>query len=114
MSEKHIEAEQSSGNVFEDLGLSDPEERLAKADLAIHIADLIQERGLTQAQAAKALGLKQPHISNLIRGRLDGFSIERLFRFLNRMGQDVRIIVADKPLGQPMAHTFVDNIPAIS
>jgi predicted XRE-type DNA-binding protein len=114
MKEKRIEAEQSSGNVFEDLGLPDPEERLAKADLAIRIADLIQDRGMTQAQAAEALGLKQPHVSNLIRGRLDGFSIERLFRLLNRLGQDVRIVVADKPSGHPIAHTFVDHIPTMT
>ncbi len=107
MTDQHIEAEQSSGNVFADLGLADPDERLAKADLAIRISELIQGRGLTQTQAAETLGLKQPHVSNLMRGQLDGFSIERLFRLLNRLGQDVRIVVGDKPFSQPLAHTFV-------
>ncbi len=86
-----IPVEESSGNVFADLGLSDPEERLAKADLAIAISREIQSRGLTQVQAAELLGVAQPDVSNLMRGRLSGYSIERLTRLLNTLGQDVEI-----------------------
>ena len=71
----------SSGNVFADMGLPNPEELLAKADLAIQISRIIEERGLTQAQAAELLAIDQPKISALVRGRLEGFSIERLTRF---------------------------------
>jgi predicted XRE-type DNA-binding protein len=98
---KEVEVEDSSGNVFADLGLPDPEERLAKADLAIAIARSIRERGLTQAQAAELLGIAQPDVSNVVRGRLSGYSIERLTRLLNRLGQDVEITVrpAEDPEG---------------
>ena len=72
----------SSGNVFADLGVPNPEEALAKAELAHKIIVLIRERGLTQVQAAKLLGIDQPKVSALIRGRLTGFSLERLMRFL--------------------------------
>src|SRR5262245_16071919 len=85
--------EASSGNVFADLGLKNPEELLAKAELVQRIADIIAERKLTQASAAKVLGVDQLKVSALLRGRLDGFSIDRLFRFLNALGRDVEITV---------------------
>ena len=77
----------SSGNIFEDLGAAHPEERLAKAELAYQINSLIEERELTQKQAAQLLGIDQPKISSLRTGKLSGFSLERLFRFLNILGQ---------------------------
>lgn len=80
-----------SGNVFADLGRSDSDEALAKVKLAYQISALIESAGLTQVQAAKRLGIDQPKVSALLRGRLAGFSIERLFRFLNELGQDVEI-----------------------
>src|SRR4051794_10119349 len=85
--------EASSGNVFADLGLKNPEELLAKAELVQRISDIIAERKLTQARAAKVLGIDQPKVSALLRGKLDGFSIDRLFRFLNALGKDVEISV---------------------
>jgi predicted XRE-type DNA-binding protein len=85
--------EESGGNVFADLGLRDPEGLLAKAELVGRIGDIIIERKLTQAQAAQLLGVDQPKISNLLRGRIDGFSADRLFRFLNALGNDVEILV---------------------
>ena len=87
----------SSGNVFEDLGLPDADHLLAKADLAIEIGRVIEERGLTQAQAAEMMGVDQPKVSALVCGRLDGFSMERLYRFLNSLGQDVEIVVRPTP-----------------
>jgi predicted XRE-type DNA-binding protein len=83
----------SSGNVFADLGLPDAEELLAKADLAIQISRAIEQCKLTQAEAAEMLGIDQPKISALMRGRLSGFSMERLYRFLNALGRDVEIVV---------------------
>src|SRR3954468_19651173 len=85
--------EPSSGNVFADLGLKNPEELLAKAELVQRISDAIAERKLTQARAAKLLGIDQPKVSALLRGKLEGFSIDRLFRFLNALGRDVEISV---------------------
>jgi predicted XRE-type DNA-binding protein len=84
---------ESSGNVFEDLGLPNASELQVKADLAFEIMETIAERGLTQAEAADILGVDQPKISALFRGRLGGFSMERLYRFLNALGKDVEIVV---------------------
>lgn len=89
--------EASSGNVFRDLGLPDAEELLAKAELARMIRGLITDRRLRQSDAAELLGTSQPKISDLFRGRLEGFSMERLYRFLNALGQDVHIVVSPKP-----------------
>ena len=93
MKEK-IEFERSCGNVFADLGLPDADEYLAKSDLAIQIFKLIRRRRLTQAAAGKLLGISQPKVSALLNGRLDGFSTDRLFRFLNALGCDVRITIS--------------------
>jgi predicted XRE-type DNA-binding protein len=83
----------SSGNVFADLGIANPEEALAKAELAHKIAELIRVRKLTQKEAAELLRVDQPKVSALVRGQLSGFSIERLLRFLLLLGQDIRITV---------------------
>ena len=85
--------EASSGNVFADLGLPNPEDALAKAKLASRICQVIEERGLTQTEAAKILGLDQPKVSALVRGKLSGFSADRLFRFLNDLGQEIEITI---------------------
>ncbi len=90
---KKIEVEEGSGNVFADIGLPYPEERLAKADLAIRIAETIRARRLTQTRAAHILGIDQPKISRLLRGQLSGFSAERLMHFLTLLGRDVEIVV---------------------
>ena len=89
--------EVSSGNVFADLGLPNPEERLVKAELASKISSLIEQKNLTQMEAAELLGIDQPKVSALTRGRLSGFSAERLLRFLNALGSDVEIVVKPKP-----------------
>src|SRR4051794_17457595 len=94
-----IRIEQGSGNVFADLDLPNPELALAKAKLVQRIRDLLAERNLTQVKAAKILGLDQPKVSALVRGRAQGHSIDRLFRFLNALGQRVEITV------QPSADT---------
>jgi predicted XRE-type DNA-binding protein len=86
------EVEASSGNVFADLGVPASDEALAKAQLAWRICDILAERKLTQARAA-VLGIDQPKVSALVRGKVDGFSTDRLFRFLNALGQDVEITV---------------------
>ena len=86
-------ARKSSGNVFADLGVHDPQEMLARAQLASRICQIIGDRGLTQARAAGLLRLDQPKISALMHGKLKGFSVERLIRCLNDLGQEVEIVV---------------------
>ncbi|MGX9687037.1 helix-turn-helix domain-containing protein [Deinococcus wulumuqiensis] len=83
----------SSGNVFADMGLENPQEQLLKARLASLVQDGIEDADWTQAQAAEVLGVKQPDVSNLMRGRLDGFSVERLLNLLTRLGCEVTITV---------------------
>ena len=94
---KRIDVVEGSGNVFADVGLPNPEERLAKAGLAMRIASAIRERRLTQARAARILKIDQPKVSRLLRGRLSGFSTERLMHFLMLLGRDVEIIVKVAP-----------------
>ena len=91
---KHVR--KSSGNVFADLGVKDPEEALVKARLAHVIANAVSARGMTQAEAAEMLGIDQPKVSRLVRGQLAGFTIERLFRFVNLLGSDIEITVVDR------------------
>jgi predicted XRE-type DNA-binding protein len=88
-----IKVEKSSGNVFADLGLPNPEQELLKARLTLQIYKIIKARGLTQAQAGELLGIKQPHVSTLMRNRAGNFSIGRLMEFLTALGQDVQITV---------------------
>ena len=87
----------SSGNVFVDLELPNADEELAKVDLAFEISRIIEERCLTQVEAAEIMGVDQPKVSALVRYRLDGFSMERLYRCLNALGTDVEIVVRRKP-----------------
>lgn len=96
MSEE-IEFEMSSGNVFADLGRPDAEEMLVKAELVHQIASIVRRRHLTQVQIAEVLGISQPKVSELLRGNLRGFSLERIARFLNALGRDVEIRVKAKP-----------------
>jgi predicted XRE-type DNA-binding protein len=90
--------EESSGNVFADLGFEDSDERLLKAELASKIAQLIQKKGWTQAQTAERTALDQPKVSRLLRGQLSGFSADRLFAVINRLGHtgEVRISAAER------------------
>jgi predicted XRE-type DNA-binding protein len=88
---------EGSGNIYADLGIGNPQEARAKADLAHRIVDIIEGRKLTQVQAAKALGVDQPKVSALMRGRLTDFSIERLLRFLLLLGHDVHIAITARP-----------------
>jgi predicted XRE-type DNA-binding protein len=83
----------SSGNVFKDLGFPDAEALLAKAELVSRISEIIRKRRLTQMKAAEILGVSQPKVSALLCGHLDGFSTDRLFRFLNALGSDIEITV---------------------
>lgn len=92
-----IKHTKSSGNVFEDMGFKDAKERLVKAELALRINSIIDERKLIQTDAAEILGINQPKVSAIANGRLNEFSIERLIDFLNRLDQDVEIVVHQKP-----------------
>jgi predicted XRE-type DNA-binding protein len=82
-----------SGNVFEDLGFDNPEEYQAKAELALQIIRIIEDRALTQKDAATLIGATQPDISKLKSGQLKGFTLDRLFSFLLRLNRNIQIRV---------------------
>ena len=92
-----IEVEASSGNVFADLGLPDADKLQIKSGLTVEIAKAIRERGLTQAEAAKRMGLTQPKVSSLLRGEFSNFSERKLMDCLNRLGYDIEIRVSKAP-----------------
>ena len=81
-----------SGNVFADLGHPNPEEHQTKARLVSQIADIIEERQMTQADAAEVFGIDQPKVSALLNGRFRGFSVYRLLAFIAALGRDVEIV----------------------
>lgn len=94
-------------NVFADLGYARPEEATAKAELAHKISKIVERRRLTQAKAAAILEVDQPKISALRRGKLSGFSLDRLVRFLVLLGSDVQIVVKEQPRGRRRARLLV-------
>ena len=89
----------SSGNVFKDIGFPEEEAENLKirSDLMGHVRRLIDKRGLTQARAAKLMGVSQPRVSDLVRGKIDSFSIDSLVAMLARLGARVSLAVATRP-----------------
>ena len=92
-----VAVEEGSGNVYADLGYADSDSMLVKAQLTAKIAEIIQRRALTQADAARILGLTQPKVSTLLKGRFGGISEHRLLECLTRLGRDVHIVVKPVP-----------------
>ncbi len=97
-----IAIERGSGNVFKDLGLPEPEAALTRAELSILIEQIIRRRELTQVQAARLMGVQPPTVSDIVRGQLTGYSTDRLFRFLNALGHDVKIVVSERQGRAPL------------
>jgi predicted XRE-type DNA-binding protein len=88
-----IEFEESSGNVFADLGLPDADEMLVKGQLAMKIEEIIRARRWTQQQAAEVIGMPQPKLSRMLRGQFQGISQAKMLECLNLLGRDVQIVV---------------------
>jgi predicted XRE-type DNA-binding protein len=103
---RRISVVRGSDNVFKDLGLPNPEEHLAKAKLAFKINSLIENSGMNQTQAAKMLGVDRARISNLSRGLLKEFSMEKLFSFLHKLGQDVDVTIRPKRQKHAAVHVL--------
>jgi predicted XRE-type DNA-binding protein len=96
---KALDREPSSGNVFADLGFADAGEHLIKAGLVVKIERIIRQRKLTQAAAAQLMGIDQPKVSAMLAGQFRGYSVERIMRFLVALGNDVEIVVKPKKRG---------------
>lgn len=105
-----IEAAIGSGNIFADLGLPDAEERLAKAEMVRAIRSTLERRGLSQRDTATLLGLHQPDVSDLLRGKLARFSRERIERFVVALDMDVQIRITPIPPGAPRGRLTVDVV----
>lgn len=85
-----------SGNIFADLGMADAETHIVKARLVSRLQTIIEERELTQTDAAEIMGIGQPDVSRMLRGHFRDFSVERLMRFLTLFGCDVDIVIHEK------------------
>ena len=101
-----ITVEQGSANPYADLGYPDADEMLVKAELAREIAQIIKSRHLTQQRAADLLGMPQPKLSEMLRGKFRGISQARMIECLNRLGRDVEIVVK-KASRRTLGHTHV-------
>ena len=100
-----VEVQQSSGNVYVDLGLPDADKLKIKTGLVIEIRRAMRSRGLTQQAAAKCMGLTQPKVSDMMRGDFSNLSERKLMDCLNRLGYDIEIKV--KPATEPIGHLML-------
>jgi predicted XRE-type DNA-binding protein len=96
-----IKVTPSSGNIFADMGLANPEERLLKAKLARLVNKAVAGKGWTQTTTADVLGITQPDVSDLSRGRLKNFSVERLLQFLSRLERRITITISSEAENVP-------------
>lgn len=110
MARKRAEIEAGTGNVFADLGYADAKERTLKVQLALEVNNVLKQRQLTQSRAAELLGIVQPHVSDLVRYRLNRFSVERLLQFLTLLGKEVEIRIATRPSGRSRPRVRVSHV----
>lgn len=110
MARKRTEVDAGSGDVFTDLGYADATERRLKVRLAMEVNRVLEQRELTQLKAAKILGLRQPHVSDLVRYRLNRFSAERLMGFLTLLGKDVEIRISQRPGRRALSSVRVHHV----
>ena len=96
--------EKSSGNVFADIGFTNDQEMLVKANLALKISEIIAQLRLTQMEAALVVGMPQPKLSKLLRGQFHGVSETKMLECLNKLGRDIQIVIRkanrDKRIGR--------------
>lgn len=101
-----IEFEESSGNVFADLGLEGAEELQARAMIGYHVVQLLKEKNMKQRELAELLAVKQTEISHLLNGHFSRFTTDKLLEFLKRMNQKVTIQISPHRNGEPYQHVF--------
>jgi predicted XRE-type DNA-binding protein len=101
---KKVRVEESSGNVFADIGSANPEEKLLRAKLLSAAQAVMKRRRLTQARISEMTGLKQPEVSNLINGKFTAFSADRVASILSALGYDIDVRVRPRSVGRRQAH----------
>jgi predicted XRE-type DNA-binding protein len=99
MARKRTRVQVGTGNVFADLGFAEAKDLKLKVQLAVEVNRVLEQRQLPQDRVARLLGIRQPHVSELVRYRLDRFSVERLMDFLTRLGRNVEIRIARRRPG---------------
>lgn len=99
--------EESTGNVYADLGMSNADEMIVKAQLAAKIGEIIKIRKWSQQQAAEVLGMTQPKLSNMLRGQFRGISESKMLDCLTRLGRDVQIVVGPARRAASAGHVAV-------
>jgi predicted XRE-type DNA-binding protein len=107
----NLDYEESSDNVFADIGLANAEELKAKTLLVIEIKRIVKKRKLKQIEIAEILKIPQPKVSNLLKGKSSGFSTDRLMRFLNALDQDIEITIRPKPRNRKEAYINISSSP---
>ena len=107
MTIQNIEFENSSGNVFADLGLDDADELYTRAALGAQVVTILKEEGYTQAEASRLLGIKQPEVSALMCAKFHRFSQERLIGFLNKLNLKVTIQISRHQRGEPFQQVSI-------
>jgi len=107
MTTRKIEFENSSGNVFADLGLDDADELYTRAALGAQVVNIIKDQGYTQAETSKLLGIKQPEVSALMCAKFHRFSQERLIGFLNKLDLKVIIQISRHQRGEPFQQVSI-------
>jgi len=100
-SEKKIAFEESSGNIYADLGLEDSDELLARARIGVYVFKILKDRKLRQQEMAAVLGIAQPEVSHLMNGHFSRFTTDKLLDFLKKLGQKVTIQVSRHHKGEP-------------
>lgn len=109
MSNSETRIKRGTANIFADLGYADADSHLLKASLVSRIQDVIDQRGMTQGQAGKVMGIGQPDVSRMLRGNFRDLSVERLMRFLRALGYEIDIVVREP--GNPAASQTIHVLP---
>ena len=91
VSQEDLVFTEGSDNPFADMGFANPELELAKSRLVMEIGRVIEERGLSQVEAGRIIGLAQPKLSQLLNGHWKSYSVDRLTRYLNKLGVTVHV-----------------------
>lgn len=102
-----IDIEESTGNVYADLGLADADEMMVKAQLASKIGDILKSRKWSQQQAADVLGIPQSKLSKMLRGQFRGISETKMLDCLARLGREVQIVIGPARRANAVGHVAV-------
>jgi predicted XRE-type DNA-binding protein len=98
---KEIEFHEGTNNIFADIGLPNPDERLAHAQIGVAVLKILQNRNLKQREIANLLGIKQAEVSHLVNGHFNRFTTDKFLDFLKRLDQKVIIQVSHRNEGEP-------------